>query len=207
MKIGSVFWVMIGVFLAACGPQQVTTPLGISPQEALAPHVENVCLTVVQIFTQERSSQELNGAPSQPIAEGVERILDGKGTNVVAEGEPCDATLTIRVDCRPDGVSYQHTGGPGQSYCFTGAICSVRGVMVIPGQEEIDFYTSGRHDTPIETHSCPSETQAPFGEAWSIALLDGLAYLWGPEILDYADPADLVPTPELWPGVIPSPLP
>ena len=207
MKIRTVFWVWIAGILAACGSQQVETPLGIPPQEALAPHVQTVCLKVVQLFTQAQSSQELSGAPSQPIAEGVARILAGKGTNVVAEGEQCDATLTIRLNCNPDGASYQHAGGSGRSYCFTGASCSMRGVLVHPGQEEIEFYTSGRHDTPAETHTCPSEVQAPFGEAWPEALLDGLAYLWGPEMLDYADPADLAPTPERWPAEIPSPLP
>jgi hypothetical protein len=71
----------------------------------------------------------------------------------------------------------------------------MRGVLMQQGQEDIDVYVVGQHDPPSETHTCPYESGAPFGEAWSEALVDGLAYLWGPEVLAHIHAEDLVPTP------------
>jgi len=167
----------------ACGQSATPTP---SPDPTPTPTpfplqapgweeitVHTLCLKV------EQSYPGIEGKEPEPIAEATQRILGRVGLQVVteAEGASCDATLTLTLTGRALGDKYT-TG-----YCYSGAEVSGLMVLDVAGREPLTLPIAGRRNPPFVIRGCPQELSAPFGDAWSEALLGCLAHLWGPRVL------------------------
>ncbi len=152
--------------------QPAVTP-ALSPDEA----IHTLCLTVEQFYPQ------IEGEPSEPIAEPITetvgRILTGLGLEVVAEATRCDATLTFALTGEPLGAGYRGFS----DYCYTGAEVEGEMTLAIPDRAPLTLPISGREPTSLTTTWCRDETDAPFDEVWPIAVLEGLAQLWGIQAL------------------------
>lgn len=136
--------------------------------------VHTLCLEV------EQSYLEIEGKSPEPIAETVRRILARVGLQVVAEGAPCDATLTLTLTGWALGTEYM-----GGAYCYTGAEVSGEMLLTVPGHASLTLPVSAirRPLGIIAVEDCHREAiDAPFEEVWSEALFGGLAQLWGPQV-------------------------
>jgi hypothetical protein len=138
--------------------------------------VRTLCLEVQQSYP------EIEEEVSEPIGETVQRILDGMGLQVVATGTPCDATLTVALTGEPVGTSYENT--PGE--CYGGAEVNGQMTFTVPGRAPLTLPISGEVSTPLLVTICADRTEAPFGKAWPMAVLNGLAEVWGIQTLVHA---------------------
>ncbi|MBN1810234.1 MAG: HEAT repeat domain-containing protein [Anaerolineae bacterium] len=152
-------------------PSPTPTPLPLQAPGWEDVTVHTLCLAVEQAYP------GIEGKEPEPIAEATQRILARVGLQVVAEGASCDATLTLTLTGQALGDRYT-TG-----YCYSGA--EVSGLMVfdVAGREPLTLPVAGRRNPPFLIRGCPQELGAPFGNAWSEALLGCLAHLWGPQVL------------------------
>jgi hypothetical protein len=152
-------------------PAPTPTPLPVQAPRWEGVTVHTLCLEVDQSYP------EIEGKSPEPIAEAAVRILAKVGLQVVAEGTSCDATLTLSLTGHALGDEYT-TG-----YCYSGA--EVGGLMRLdaPGREPLSLPVAGKRRPPFFIRGCPTELEAPFEKAWSEALLQCLAYLWGPQVL------------------------
>ena len=161
--------------------QPAVTP-ELSPDEA----IQTLCLTVEQSYPQ------IEREFSVPITETVRRILARLGLEVVAEGTPCDATLTFALTGESLWDSYSPSGIPIDilssgistgSFCHTGAKFNGQATLAIPERAPLTLPISAKQVPPSSTYDCPGKTGAPFGRVWPRAVLDGLAELWGIQAL------------------------
>jgi hypothetical protein len=135
--------------------------------------VHALCLKV------EQSYPGIEGKSPEPVAEAVQEILARVGLWIVAEGESCDATLTVALTGKARGADYIGVG-----HCYSGA--EVSGEMALTASERapLTLPIGGKYPPPVMIAGCPDEpANAPFGEAWLEALFEGLAHLWGPQVL------------------------
>ena len=82
-------------------PGPTPTPPAVQAPGWVEVTVHILCLDV------EQSYPEIEGKSPEPIAEEVQGILAWVGIQAVAEGEPCDASLTITLACEAIGDSNQ----------------------------------------------------------------------------------------------------
>jgi hypothetical protein len=152
------------------GPTPTPRPLRAPGWEGVMAHT--VCLEVSQSYP------ESEGKAPEPIAEAVQDILSDIGVQVVDEGEPCDAVLTLALTCEPIAAEYVRWGE-----CHSGAAASGELLFTAPDREQLALPLAGRYPAPYTITHCPGPSDAPFEYAWTDALLRGLAHLWGPQIL------------------------
>jgi hypothetical protein len=152
-------------------PAPTPTPLPVQAPGWGEVTVHALCLEV------EQSYPEIEGKNLEPIAEAAQRILAKVGLQVMTGGSPCDATLTLTLTGQALGEEYI------AGYCYSGA--EVNGVMLLDasGREPLTLPIAGKRNPPFFIRGCPTELEAPFAQAWSEALLQGLAHLWGPQVL------------------------
>lgn len=171
--------IAVGSGVVACGPGPTPT-LSPTPTPTVSPvqDVQVLCLVV------EESYPQIEGEFSEGIAEAVERILSELGLQVMAEGEPCDATLTVTLTGEALGASYKHFGSFDTSRCYTGAKVYGEMTLTSPGTAPLTVAARARKPTISGTiYECPGKAQAPFYSVWPEAVLDGLADLWGPQVV------------------------
>lgn len=148
------------------GPTPTPPPIQAPGWEEVTVHT--LCLEVEQSYPQ------IDEEFSMPIAEAAQRILAGVGLQVVDEGAPCDATLTVALIGRAQGAGYS-----GGSTCYTGAEYSGGVTLTVPNREPLTVSVS-EYVPPSElTFHCPNPEGAPFRRTWSKALVDGLSRVWG----------------------------
>jgi len=153
-------------------PTATPTPLPVQALGWEEVTVHTLCLEV------EQSYPEIEGEFSQSIADTAQRVLARVGLQVVAQGSACDAALTIALISEALGEEY--TSG----YCYTGAKSNGQILLAAPDRVQFTFPISGFRSPPFNISYCPPEpNDAPFEEAWSEAILEGLAHLWGPRVL------------------------
>jgi len=135
--------------------------------------LHTVCLAVVQSYP------GIEGKIPDPIAETAERILARVGLLVASDGSPCDANLLITLT--GEALHAEYSGG---ETCYSGA--AMQGQVMLTDLEgrASTLSVSGELSPPFFVSRC-AETPAgaPFGRVYPGALLDGLAYLWGPQVL------------------------
>ena len=139
--------------------------------------MRSLCLTV------EQSYAEVPGAPLQPIAETVRRVLSACGFEVMAEGGPCQADLVISVEGR--ALKGEYSGGTKE--CYSGA--SVGGIVALSATERarLELPIAATREPPFVIHSCPEDpASAPFHLVWPIAVLESLTELWGQHVALHA---------------------
>jgi hypothetical protein len=141
--------------------------------------VHTLCLQVEQSYPQIEDPTF-----SQPIEETVQGILIELGLHVVSEGIPCEATLALSLTGEALGAYYHGVSGP----CYTGAEFNGEVTLTMPGREPLSLPISGMRATSdfitsSYDASCSGEHNAPFESVWPTAVLDGLTYLWGPQVL------------------------
>lgn len=135
--------------------------------------VHALCLVV------EQSYPEIEGKAPEPIADTAQRILARVGVQIVGEGTPCDATLTVTLSGWALGATYMPAG-----YCYSGAKVEGEVHLAVPGREPFTLPISASNPLPDTIWGCDREPiDASFDLVWPDALLDGLARLWGPCIL------------------------
>ncbi|MGQ9628412.1 MAG: HEAT repeat domain-containing protein, partial [Anaerolineae bacterium] len=167
--------------LVTLGSGEVAYGADPTPMPALPPvrvpgwgeaTVHTLCLEV------EQSYPDIEGEFSQPIAETARRILTGVGLQVVDKGASCEATLTITLTGQAS-VAQEPSGHFYSIAEFSGNV-----TLTVPERAPLILPLSGSHSASLPGVSyCPGEpTEAPFEKAWPEALLDGLAYLWGPQV-------------------------
>jgi hypothetical protein len=101
------------------------------------------------------------------------------GIAVEADESLCDATLTIALTC--EALKEEYSGG---RTCYTGAQAQGQVLLTGPSGATSTVPVNGSQNPPFFTSRCPeAPADAPFAEAWSPALLDGLAHFWGPQAL------------------------
>jgi len=181
--------VALGSGAVACGrgrtPTPTPTPLPVQAPGWEGVTVHTLCLEVEQSYPQ------IEKEFSQPIAEATQRILARLGLQVVAPGEACDATLSISLTGQALAANYR--GGvwwakslEAGGRFYTGAEVNGQMSLIFPGHEPLTLPISGMVPTPDRisgTYGPDTPAEAPFGYAWSKALLDGLAHLWGYQVL------------------------
>jgi HEAT repeat protein len=151
---------------------------------------ETVCLQVEQSYP----SVEEQWRDPDPVAEIITPILTDMGITVVRGEKDCDARLSIAFSGEPLGTSYDHLFAEGESYCYTGA--NVRGEVTLSpvDGEPVTLPISGHQPVAVEIiQYCPQKAQAPFGSAWSRAVLDGLRQLFGPQAVASSLKSDFRP--------------
>ena len=147
------------------------------PLPVQAPGWEEVTVHILCLEV-EQSYPQIEEEFSQPIVEAAGRILARVGLQVVAEGAPCEATLTLTLIGRALGATYIPGG-----YCYTGAEVSGQVTFTVPDRESLTMPVEGQVPTPDNVSDCPGEPSgAPFGRVWPEAVLDGLADLWGHQV-------------------------
>jgi hypothetical protein len=158
-------------------PTPTPTPVPVYASGWGAVTVHTLCLQVEQFYPQIKDPSF-----SQPIEETVQSILTDLGLHVVAEGTSCEATLTLTIIGKALGASYMTAGT-----CYTGAEIDGAVVLTIQGREPLSQTISAMRPTSEfvqeSSASCSGAHYAPFGSVWPEAVLDGLAYLWGPPVL------------------------
>ncbi len=163
---------MLIIFLSGCKAQQPTTPVSLQAPGFEDIPVHTICLKV------EQSYPEIEKEISMPIFEVTQRILERVGLKVVAEGDPCDAILSINLIGKALGADYRKVG-----YCYSGAEVSGKISLTIPEHIPFDFPISKKKSPPFGIIGCPKDpSDAPFRSIWPEPILDGLASLWGPQI-------------------------
>jgi hypothetical protein len=168
----------------ACGEEPTPAPVptvGPTPTPFSPPHygwedvtVRTLCVEVDQTY------DEIEGKEPQPIAEATQEILGMLGVQVVAEGEPCDAALTITLVF--EAVGGEYSSGMKQ-YCYTGS--RVRGELQLAAADRLPVAASlsGNYPRPEKIINCPTEpADAPFHQCWREALVKGFAEIWGPQV-------------------------
>jgi HEAT repeat protein len=157
-------------------PTPTPTPLPLQApdwegEEEITLHT--LCLRV------EQSYPGITGMPPEPVAEAAQRVLAGIGLLAVAEGTPCDATLTVTLTSEALGAEYSG----GTKYCYSGARVDGQMTLVLPEHAPLTLPIEGQQQTPFVISFCPEQREdAPFAKVWSQVLLRGLAQLWGPSV-------------------------
>ncbi|MDP2949743.1 MAG: HEAT repeat domain-containing protein [Chloroflexota bacterium] len=142
----------------------------VTPTLSPGQGVQTLCLGVQQSYP------EIEEEFFLPIAETLQRILVGLGVQVVAEGTPCDATLTIALIGNPLGTAYG-----SRYFCYTGAEVDGQMTLTTPGSAPLTVPIDEREPMMSGViYSCPSKTEAPFHIVWRKAVLDALANLSPP---------------------------
>jgi len=143
-----------------------------------APDWEGITLHTLCLEV-EQSYPEIEGKAPEPITEAARRVLAGIGLLVVAEGAPCDATLTVALTGEALGAEYSG----GEKYCYSGARVGGQMTLTLPERAPLTLPIEGEQRTPYVISVCPEKSaDAPFAKAWSQALLGGLAQLWGHQV-------------------------
>jgi HEAT repeat protein len=154
-------------------PTPTPTPLPLQAPDWEGVTLHTLCLEV------EQSYPEIEDKTPERIAEATQRVLSGLGLLVVAQGTPCDATLTVALTGEPLGAEYSS----GEKYCYSGASIGGEMTLALPERAPLALPIAGEQPPPMVISSCPEEpAYAPFAKAWSQALLGGLAQLWGPQV-------------------------
>ena len=204
-------WLVTGLLLASCGPAPTPTavparipvptdtptptpawpPLpALAAPRVQAPEWEGAAVEVICVEVIEA------GEPlglSDEVTEVARRLLTDVGLQVAAEGQVCDATLTISLEGTPLSGQYE-----GLGTCYTGAKLEGEMTLAAPGLETLTLpiSSSDRVEGGItwsegsEPPCAPEPEGAPFGRIWQRDLLDNLMTLWGPRLL----------VPALWDG-------
>jgi hypothetical protein len=168
---------------SGCGSRPSPAPASppaptVTPLSLRAPGWEEVTVHTLYLEV-EQSYPDIPDKEPEPIAEAAQRILSTLGISVVADGDPCDATLTLTVAGRALGAEYI-VGGT----CYSGADVEGQAALTVPGRPPLTASLAGRQGTPFKIEHCPKEpASAPFEVAWMEALLGGLSDLWGPQVL------------------------
>jgi hypothetical protein len=142
--------------------------------------VHTLCLEVKQSYP------EIEGKRPEPIDEAAQRILSRLGLQVVAGEVPCEATLTFTLTSQALAADYVAPGASTNPIhrCYTGAEVTGEVTLTVTGQASLTVPVDGSYPTSGATSQCPEQpADAPFERAWSDALVDGLAQLWGIEVL------------------------
>lgn len=152
-------------------PTKPPPTLSLDPGEV--PQIETLCLQIDQAYPQ------IDDEFAPPFRETAEAILTGLGIVVVEVGDACDATLHFSVT----GEALWFTPW-GSRKCYNGA--SVIGQVILKGlaSEEQTRSISGIKPVPLYNNVCnyiPAD--APWEQAWTGALLEGLVAVWGQQVL------------------------
>lgn len=156
--------------MSTLGPTPTPLPLWAANWEGVV--VNTVCLEV------EQSYPNAEGKGPEPIYEAIQDILDGAGIQVVGEGTPCDASLTLVLTMDARGAKYL-----GEQYCYSGAKAEGQVTLSASDRTPLTLTISGNRPTPFRIVGCPEPIDAPFEGAWLRAVYSGLAQLWGPRVL------------------------
>lgn len=154
-------------------PGPTSTPLPTeTPTPTLREAVKTLCLSV-------------NASFSHSVTEIIRSVMTELGMKVVDQGTECDGTLTISMSGQALGADYKHTYDAGTSHCYTGAEVSGEMNLVVSEREmqnvAISVERSPSSGTIVE---CPRHTsEAPFDSVADVAVLYGLAKIWGYEVL------------------------
>lgn len=110
------------------------------------------------------------------IEEALRYILFKMGLHITDNKATCETVLTIHMRGEALGADY-FPGG----YCYTGAEVSGKVTLSAPGRTPLILPIQGREDPPSGfIGGCNKDPlKAPFEEAWSKALMDGLTNIWG----------------------------
>lgn len=182
---------IVGLASCSSGPTATSSPT-LAPAATPPPlqaagweevTVHTLCLAVEQSYPQ------IEGEFSQPIAETARRILAGLGLQVLDEGAACEASLTLSFTAQALGADYMVDG-----YLYTGAEVNGQMTLAVTGREPLVLRVGGFYPTPSRVeipigftiHIPRQPKDAPFDKAWSEALVDGLAQVWGTPLLTQA---------------------
>ncbi len=122
--------------------------------------------------------------PTPPTATFTVSPVQGIQTvclEVVAEGTPCEATLTIAFTGEPLGAFYE--GAPAPGVCYNGAEINGQMSLTVPGGAPLTLPISGDVPAPPTVFGCADKTDAPFDRAWPTPVLSRLAEVWGIQAL------------------------
>lgn len=168
----------------SCGPGRTPTPTP-TPLPVQFPGWEGITVHTLCLEV-EQSYPEIEGGLSQPIAETATRILARLGLQAVTGEVPCEATLTFTLTSQALAADYAAPGAGTNPIhrCYTGAEVTGGVTLAVTGQAPLTVPVDGSHPASGATSQCSEQpADAPFDRAWSDALVDGLAQLWGIEVL------------------------
>jgi hypothetical protein len=137
--------------------------------------ITTLCLEIDQSYPQ------IAGEFSQPIREAAEAILAEMDVAVMEAGGDCESTLEYSLTGEALWVQWENT-----PECYNGA--EVSGVARLAGDitsgDRFPLAVEGKEPIPSMNFSCTEQpADAPWERAWTGALLDGLAAVWGPQVL------------------------
>jgi len=137
--------------------------------------IERVCLEIDQSYP------DIAGEFSLPIREAAEAILAEMDVVVMEAGGDCESTLEYSLTGEALWAQWECT-----PRCYNGA--KVSGVARLTGDitagNRFPHAVEGKEPIPSVNFSCTEQpADAPWERAWTGALLDGLAAVWGPQVL------------------------
>jgi endonuclease YncB( thermonuclease family) len=151
-----------------------------SPPPVLDPSWNGATLNTLCLEV-EQSYPELDSDFYQPIFEVTKQILARAGMTVLPAGETCDASLNISIIGKANPSSYYVTGGTAS--CYNGAHGQGSIHLSAPGFSPLEVPIFGGY-TPFSISHCnespPSTPNNAYERYWEMAVLKGLAELWGP---------------------------
>jgi endonuclease YncB( thermonuclease family) len=138
--------------------------------------LNTLCLDVKQSYP------ELDSSGYQPIFEVTKQILTNAGMTVMPAGETCDATLAISITGTATASPYYEEGG-GTVSCYNGSHGEGTISLTAPGQEKLTVPIFGGYNSPFMISHCnenpPKAPNDAYERYWEMAVLKGLAELWG----------------------------
>ena len=142
----------------------------------------SLCITERQTFSQ------VDASP-QPISALAIHILESLGYRPLStpDAQDCDARLNVQLDFQPLSEKYAPTTGGQMMTCYTGAKASGKATLTTPAgaAEQYDLgWTYGPYTGLLAViDTCPGPEGAPFEDAMTWALLDGMTQILGKRVL------------------------
>ena len=164
-------------------PSYTATPTRVLIPPPIPPSLQAIGLDAVMVKTlclkveQDYLGNKLN----EPIAETAQRILATLAIKVALDRDPCEATLKFDLTFEVSGKEYI-----GGNYCYNGVGITGKMTLNISGQKPFTKPMSFPVLFPrtMARSDCRDDPKdAPFYQAWSWVVLEGLTELWGPVIL------------------------
>lgn len=177
-------------------PTVTTTPTPSSTPFALfAPELDSLILQTICLAV------DANGVGDQ-IEDTIRLIMGDIGVSLAADGQPCDATLSINVNYEPLSAVYMLPAANGQTTtetCYTGA--AAHGDVRLANPESatlVSLPVEARLEPPAEitisfglegSPGCRERDEAPYRELdgdIKRAVFDNVMQVWGPYLLIHA---------------------
>ena len=165
-------------------PGSTPTPVRVSQEGWEDVRIHSLCLEIDQSFT-----NLPNQAPEEMAPYLAER-LGSFGVIIVPEGSPCDTTMVVSITLEAIDSEYEHA--LSARVCYAGSRSEGEISLLREGLPPITVQFSEFDAPPMKIIECNEDPEnTDFGGSWKPALDQGIARLWGSELLFNALDGDI----------------